>query len=104
MSKTETQTDDHTGFKHLSNGIVYTYEHADDVDGIEAVFTDVCDGIYQVECHLVLKDRPVHRNVYFVRGDELDRFFSENAQCGEIVTDVRPVSFEEMKAHIQQYE
>jgi hypothetical protein len=67
-----------------AGGIVYTYNHADKAPGPGAQY-------YKVTCYINFTDRPIHINRYFVPGAELDRFLTEQAETGEVITDIRPV-------------
>jgi hypothetical protein len=67
-----------------AGGIVYTYNHADKAPGPGAQY-------YKVTCYIDFVKRPIHINRYYVPGAELDRFLTEQAETGEIITDIRPV-------------
>lgn len=96
-----TQEKQHTGVGDV-DGVPYSYEHADDLDGLEAIY-ELADGLYRIEAYVALADRPVHKNVYFVPGERLDRWLSFHHEVGSVITDIRPCTASERDEHLSDY-
>lgn len=105
-----TEDDPHTGVSFLEHGrlehgrldVPYTYEHVDNPPGFNE--SECSDTIYRIECFIRYTDIPVHKNVYYVRGDMLDFFFHEWGRSGEWVNDIRPISREDALEEIHEYD
>ena len=75
----------HTGIDKTGS-IPYTYEH---VPGPLPPHAEV----YRVECYVpFVAPTPIHRNVYYVPGHQLDEFFKGWGDHEEIVIDVQPLT------------
>jgi hypothetical protein len=76
---------------------VYTYRHAEKIPDPGAKY-------YKITCYIDYSDSPIHINTYYVPGEELDDFFITYAETGEVVTDIRPATEEEMPKMIKSRE
>jgi len=87
--------DRHTGIGKDA-GVPYTYEHVDGAPVAGAA-------VYRVETYIAFeKPTPLHRDVYYVPSQKLDRFFDGWGGHATIVVDVRALTvveaLEELRA------
>ena len=89
------EVDDHTGVGDAL-GVPYTYEHVDEPPEASA-------DVYRVVGLVELKDRPLHKNVYFVEADRLNEFFNGWGEHGERVVDIRPVPYAQAEREFTEF-
>jgi hypothetical protein len=90
--------DQHTGIDK-DRGIPYTYEH---IDGRAEPAPRA--EVYRVESFIPYGEpTPLHRNVHYVPGPELDAFFDGWGEHGETVIDVRPLTIIEARAELAAF-
>lgn len=88
--------DEHTGVGD-AGGIPYTYKH------VESPPTPT-GAVYRVTAYLDYVDAPIHRNVYYVPSDRLDRFVRDhNHQIMQEIVDIRPTTYEKANASFAEY-
>ena len=90
------EIDDHTGVGD-SLGVPYTYEHVEELPEPEA-------DVFRVVAQLELKDRPIHKNVYFVEADRFPQWISRHDDSlFEEIASVRPVSYAEAEREFTEF-
>jgi hypothetical protein len=90
------EIDDHTGVGD-SVGIPYTYEHVDEPPEPEGE-------VFRVVAWLEPKDRPIHKNVYFVEADRFPQWIEQHDDSlFEQIASVRPVSRDEAEREFTEF-
>lgn len=90
--------DRHTGIDKYG-GIPYTYEHLAGRK-VPRVLADV----YRVETYIpYVAPTPIHRNVHYVPGRQLEEFFGGWGEHAETVIDVRPMTTAEALTELQAF-
>lgn len=101
---TDDEGDEHTGVSTVpvapgtdDTTVEYTYEHVDETPEPEGDF-------YRVVGVVELKDRPTHRNAYYVPAEDLDRFVRGlSTEVFEEIVDIQPASEERVERELEAY-
>jgi hypothetical protein len=82
--------DKHTGIDN-DRGVPYTYQH---IDG--RAWPRPRADVYRIETYIPFAaPRPLHRDVYYVPGAKLDRFFDHWDEHATTIIDIRPLTIDE---------
>jgi hypothetical protein len=95
MRKGSVEMNEHRGIAE-SEGIRYTYEHAE-------AAPQSGEDYYRVSTLIRYVEVPIHVNRYYVPADKLDGFLSDVAVVAEEVWDVRPVSEAQAEAELRAH-
>ena len=90
------EVDDHAGVGD-SVGVPYTYEHVEERPEPEGE-------VFRVVAALELKDRPIHKNVYFVEADRFTEWVERHDDTlFEEIVSIRPVSYAEAEREFTEF-
>lgn len=90
------EIDEHTGVGD-SLGVPYTYEHVEEAPGPEGE-------VFRVVAELTPKDRPIHKNVYFVDARRFPKWIEQHdARLFEKIVSIRPISRDEAEREFMEF-
>jgi hypothetical protein len=90
--------DQHTGIGK-SRGVPYTYRHVP-----SRLEPPPKAEVYRIETFIPFAaPTPVHNNVHYVPGDQLDDFFFDWGQHAETVIDIRPLTTADALAELHAF-